>query len=61
MNSPTQLCQLADNIREQLSILSGHSMANRYDLAAEAFDKIMGYTGDIKRIAHQEGSNNDYY
>jgi len=59
MNKSTELCQLADDIRDKLSVLSGHAMAGRYELAAEAFDLIMGYTGDIKRIAHQEGKNND--
>lgn len=59
MNRATELCQLADDIRDQLSVLSSHAMAGRYELAAEAFDSIMGYTGDIKRVAHQEGTNND--
>jgi len=55
MNKATELCYLADKIQKDLSELAQHSMAKDYTKAGEVFDRIMGYTGDIKRIAHQEG------
>ena len=59
MEIARELCTLADDIRTELSQLGEHTTMNRLSEADECFYNVMNMTADIKRIAYQNGGDND--
>lgn len=59
MEIARELCTLAEDIRTELSQLGEHATMNRRTEAGECFDNIMSMTADIKRVAYQNGGDND--